>query len=171
MIEYIKGKVTYISDNKLIIESSGIGFGINTTNFFPLNNETTIYTYTKKTETEDIIYGFKDIKTKELFLYLLTIKGIGCKLALNIVAKDYNEIINALNYKDIDYFTAIPKIGLNMATNIVKSYKGNYSCNNDLVNVLVSLEYKKSEIYKIIDKIDYNKNIDEQIKDAILLLG
>jgi hypothetical protein len=35
----------------------------------------------------------------------------------------------------------------------------------------VSLEYKKSEIYKIIDKIDYNKKIDQQIKDAILLLG
>ena len=58
-----------------------------------------------------------------------------------------------------------------MATNIVKNYKGNYIYNNDLVNALVSLEYKKSEIYKIIDKIDYNKKIDQQIKDAILLLG
>lgn len=171
MIEYIKGKITYISNNKLIIESSGIGFCINTTNFFPLNSEQTIYTYIKKTETEDTIYGFKDIKTKELFLYFLTIKGIGCKVALNIISRDYNEIINALNYKDIEYFTKIPKIGINMATNIVKNYKGNYIYNNDLVNALVSLEYKKSEIYKIIDKIDYNKKIDQQIKDAILLLG
>ena len=52
----------------------------------------------------------------------------------------------------------------------LKSYKGNYY-NNDLVNALVSLEYKKSDIYKIIDKIDSSKKIDEQIKDAILLLG
>ena len=170
MIEYIKGKITYISNNKLIIESSGIGFCINTTNFFPLNSEQIIYTYIKKNETEDTIYGFKDMKTKELFLFFLTIKGIGCKLALNIVKRDYNEIINALNYKDIEYFTTIPKIGINMATNIVKSYKGNYY-NNDLVNALVSLEYKKSDIYKIIDKIDSSKKIDEQIKDAILLLG
>lgn len=170
MIEYIKGKITYISNDKLIIESSGIGFCINTTNFFPLNNEQIIYTYIKKSETEDTIYGFKDMKTKELFLFFLTIKGIGCKLALNIVKRDYNEIINALNYKDIEYFTTIPKIGINMATNIVKSYKGNYY-NNDLVNALVSLEYKKSDIYKIIDKIDSSKKIDEQIKDAILLLG
>lgn len=170
MIEYIKGKITYISNNKLIIESSGIGFCINTTNFFPLNSEQIIYTYIKKTETEDTIYGFKDMKTKELFLFFLTIKGIGCKLALNIVKRDYNEIINALNYKDIEYFTTIPKIGINMATNIVKSYKGNYY-NNDLVNALVSLEYKKIDIYKIIDKIDSSKKIDEQIKDAILLLG
>ena len=71
MIEYIKCKVTYINNNKLIIESSGIGFCINTTNFFPLNSFQTIYIYIKKTENEDIIYGFKDIKTKELFLYFM----------------------------------------------------------------------------------------------------
>ena len=171
MIEYIKGKVTYISNNKLIIESSGIGFCINTTNFFPLNSFQTIYIYIKKTENEDIIYGFKDIKTKELFLYFISIKGIGCKVAMNILSNDYEEITNALNYRDVEYFTKIPKIGINMATTIVKNYKGNFTYNDDLVNALIAVEYKKSEIYKIINKIDYNKKINDQIKDAILLLN
>ena len=57
-----------------------------------------------------------------------------------------------------------------MANLITKNYKGNINVNNELVLVLKELGYKKQDIYKIVHKIDKSKKIDDQIKDAILLL-
>lgn len=170
MIEYIKGKIINISCDKLIIECSGIGYIVNTTSFFEKDKDEIIYIYTKKTEFEEELYGFKNKESKELFIYFLSIKGIGCKLAMNILKNDYHEIINALNNKDNDYFLSIPKIGATMANLITKNYKGNINVNNELVLVLKELGYKKQDIYKIVHKIDKSKKIDDQIKEAILLL-
>ena len=61
MIEYIKGKITDISCDKLIIECSGIGYIVNTTSFFEKGKDETIYIYTKKTEFEEELYVFKNI--------------------------------------------------------------------------------------------------------------
>lgn len=164
MINYIKGKVIDISNNYVILENSGIGYLIYTANFFSLNEDVLIYIYHHKTENNDELYGFKSLEQKKLFEELIKLKGIGCKIAINLTGVD-PQIIYTSDIKNLQKY---PKIGYKTAE-LIQSKIKNKSLNNDLIEALLSIGYKNSEITNVIPYIE-TKNIDLQIKEAILLL-
>ena len=178
MYSYIKGIVTDIESNYIVIENSGVGYMIYTPNpySFELNKEATIYVYQYIREDEQSLYGFK---TKELFLKLISVKGLGCKMALPILASGGIEgIKDAIERENILYLKKFPKIGDKVARQIILDLKGKLTStnvdstpvNDELVEVLVGLGYKRPDIKKIIHKVDCKKSLEEQIKDALKLL-
>ena len=88
MFGYIKGKITDIEASYVILENNGIGYLIYVPNpyGFMMEREYTIYTYTKVAEDEYTLYGFKTKEEKELFLKLISVKGLGPKMALPMLA-------------------------------------------------------------------------------------
>ena len=88
MFGYIKGNVTEINSNSIIIETNGIGFLIFVPNPFcyEIDKEYKVYVYNKIGEDEYSLYGFKEKEEYELFLKLISVKGLGAKLALPILA-------------------------------------------------------------------------------------
>ena len=75
MYGYIKGKITYVTSNYIIIDNNGIGYIIFVANPYSYeeNKEYLIYTYNYINENENSLYGFISMDEKELFLKLVPI--------------------------------------------------------------------------------------------------
>ncbi len=183
MYGYIKGRVMEIDPNYIIIDNNGIGYLIFVPNpyGFSIGKEYTIYTYSNIREDEYSLYGFKTKEEKEFFLKLISVKGLGPKMALPILATGSISLVSeAIENENINYLKKFPKIGDKVAKQLVLDLKGKLNVvstgmfkkedhSNELTDALIGLGYKQSDIKKIISKIDSTKSLEEQIKEALKL--
>lgn len=182
MYSYIKGIVSEVNSNSIVIDVNNIGYLIYVANPFSyeINNEVKVYLYNKISEDEYSLYGFKEKSEYELFLKLISVKGLGAKLALPILATgSISGIVDAINRENILYLTKFPKIGEKLARQIILDLKGKIDIEvnseevsdlEDLVDTLVALGYKSSEIKKIIPQVSRELSLEEQVKEALRLL-
>ena len=181
MYGYIKGFVKDIESDYIILDNNGVGFLIYTASpySFEIDKEYTVYLYQNVREDEISLYGFKIIDEKKLFLKLIGVKGLGCKMALPMLAAgNPSGIIDAIERENIIYLKKFPKIGDKVARQIILDLKGkltssqtdNLPVNNDLIDALKSLGYKASDINTVVKQIDPSSDLENQIKDALKLL-
>lgn len=182
MYEYIKGRIISQESNYIVLDNNGIGYLIYVPNpySFELDKEYTIYIYQYVREDEISLYGFKSFEEKALFLKLIDVKGLGCKMALPILATgSISGIIDAIERENILYLKKFPKIGDKVAKQIILDLKGKLNSSNanntskdydELVEVLKGLGYKLTDINKILPSISTELNIEEQIKEALKLM-
>ena len=181
MYSYLKGKVKEIESSYITLDVNGIGYLIYTANpySFNIDEEKIIYVYQYVREDEISLYGFKTQEEKEFFLKLISVKGLGCKMALPFFASNIDSVKDAIERENILYLKKFPKIGDKIARQIILDLKGKLMTKEDnnidttfdeLKEVLLSLGYKAPDIKKILPSIDKNKTIEEQIKDALKLL-
>ena len=112
MYGYIKGTVKEIESNYIILDNNGIGYLIYTPNpySFNIDEEYIVYIYQNVKEDEISLYGFKLKEEKDLFLKLIEVKGLGCKMALPIIATgSINGIVDAIERENILYLKKFPK--------------------------------------------------------------
>jgi len=181
MYAYIKGIIKEIDSSYIVVDNNGIGYLIYTANpySFNIDEEYIVYLYQYVKEDENSLYGFKTLNEKNLFLKLISVKGLGCKMALPMVASGSTEgIIDAIERENILYLKKFPKIGDKVARQIILDLKGKLvpkgevQTNNfdELTEALKSLGYKGSDINKITKMINPTDDIEIQIKEALKLL-
>ena len=183
MYSYIKGLVTEINSNYIVVDNNGIGYTIFTGNpyQFEENKEYQIYLYQYVREDEISLYGFKNLEEKELFLKLISVKGLGCKMALPMLATGSIEgIIDAIERENILYLKKFPKIGDKVARQIILDLKGKLapsqtsnkvdSSFDELIEVLKGLGYKPVDIKRILPSIKATDDIEIQVKEALRLM-
>lgn len=182
MYEYIKGKIVKQESNYIVIDNNGIGYLIYVPNpySFELDKEYIVYVYHQVREDEQNLYGFKTNEEKNLFLKLINVKGLGCKMALPILATgSIDGIMDAIERENILYLKKFPKIGDKVAKQIILDLKGKLSVSesnnsskdyDELIEVLKGLGYKQVDINKILPSIKTDLNIEEQIKEALKLM-
>ena len=183
MYGYIKGIVKDIESNHIIIDNSGIGYLIYVPNpySYKLDEEYITYIYTHIREDEYSLYGFKNKEELDLFLKLISVKGLGPKMALPMLATgSINGIIDAINRENILYLKKFPKIGDKVAKQIILDLKGKINSgesnlfedheNNELIDALVALGYKQVDIKKVVKNVNQDLSIENQIKEALKLL-
>lgn len=180
MYAYIKGIVTIIESNYIVVDNNNIGYLIYVSNPFSykINEEVCVYIYQQIREDENTLYGFKSNEYKELFLKLIGVKGLGPKMALPILSSNLDNIYEAIEKGDISYLKKFPKIGDKVARQIILDLKGKLQVSDkdtkqdytELIESLKSLGYKLNDIKKILPNIDSTKKINDQIKDALKLL-
>ena len=181
MYAYLKGKVTELGPSYIVLEVNGIGYLINVANpfSFNVNEDYTVYVYNLVREDEMSLYGFKLKEERELFLKLIEVKGLGCKMALPILATgSIDGIKDAIERENILYLKKFPKIGEKVARQIILDLKGKLAkvdiqdenSKEQLIEVLKGLGYKEKDFKGIIPKIDETKKVEEQVKDALKLL-
>ena len=185
MYDYIKGIVTGIKNNAIVLDNNGVGYLIHVSNpySFEIGNEYKIFVYQHIQEDEHLLYGFKTQEEKELFLKLISVKGLGCKMALPMFATgSMNGIMDAIERENILYLKKFPKIGDKLARQMILDLKGKLEFigvgisdvevekENELHDVLIGLGYKEKEVLPIIKKVDHDLSIEEQVKEALKLL-
>lgn len=182
MYEYIKGKIVYQESNYITLDNNGIGYLIYVPNpySFELEKEYKIFIYQNVREDEISLYGFKSKEEKDLFLKLINVKGLGCKMALPMLATgSISGIVDAIDRENILYLKKFPKIGDKVARQIILDLKGKLNTTikdtngkdyDELIEVLKGLGYKQSDINKILPSIKIDLNIEEQIKEALKLM-
>ena len=127
MIAFIKGIVDSYGTDWLVIDRGGMGWKV----FYPhtdrihLQEEMTVFTYLHYTEAELSLYGFESQQEMELFLRLISVKGLGPKTAMGMLARaDANRIILAIENGDVSVLKSMPGIGAKTASQIVLDLKG-----------------------------------------------
>lgn len=181
MYEYIKGKITDINSTYITLENNNIGYAIYTGNpyYYQLDKEYKVYIYTQIKEDEHLLFGFKDQNEKDLFLKLISVKGLGPKMAMPILATgSITNIEQAIEKEDINYLKKFPKIGDKVARQIILDLKGklakqdqtNTNNSQELILVLENLGYKNNDIKKVIPSVNTNNTLEEQIKEALKLM-
>jgi len=183
MYGYIKGTITAVESSYVIIDNHDIGYIIYVPNpyYYKLNDQYTIYTYTQVREDEYSLYGFKNKQELDLFLKLISVKGLGPKMALPMLATgSITGIADAVERENILYLKKFPKIGDKVARQIILDLKGkidgaqmsllNVKENHELTDALLALGYKHADIKKVTNKIDNNLSLEEQIKESLKLL-
>lgn len=182
MYEYIKGKIISQESNYIVLDNNAVGYLIYVANpyYYELNKEYIVYIYQYVREDEITLYGFKNIDEKKLFLKLIEVKGVGCKMALPMFATgSIDGIMDAIERENILYLKKFPKIGEKVAKQIILDLKGKLNVNvvgkvdnnfDELIEVLKGLGYKIPDINKILPSIKSDLTIEEQVKEALKLM-
>ena len=180
MYAYLNGIIKDIESNYIVLDINGIGYLIYVANpyYYQIENSYKVYTYTHIREDEFSLYGFKSKEELDLFLKLISVKGLGPKMALPILATGSIEgIMDAIDRENILYLKKFPKIGDKVARQIILDLKGklaktvtNNNINEELTEALLALGYKNNDIKKVVASIDSNLTIENQIKEALKLL-
>lgn len=190
MYSYIKGQITEIMPTHITVENNGIGYLIKVANPYAydqyLNKETiTIYTHYNVREDAIELYGFSSLEEKQIFLNLISVKGLGPKGALAILASSTpSELTKAINSSDDRYFTRFPGIGNKLSQQIILDLKGriNFEDNqiapkderlDNVETALKALGYSNTEIKQVTKKLIVTPNItvNELVKNALKLLS
>ena len=122
MISFIKGSVYTKTSDTIIVENNGIGYEIlvNQTDRYDVGSDIMIHTYQHVREDEISLFGFFETYERDLFLLLITVKGIGPKTANNILSKaSADEISQAIYNSDVNYLKKLPGIGPKSAQQII----------------------------------------------------
>lgn len=129
MIAYVKGKLTVIQDDAVIVEAGGIGYELICANPFHyqkyLNEQVTIQTYMHVREDFQVLYGFKDNDEKYLFTKLISVSGIGPKSAIGILGgADIQAFVAAVENENEKFLMTFPGVGKKTARQIILDLKG-----------------------------------------------
>ena len=184
MYNYILGKVTEIEGTYITVDVNGVGYLIYTPNPYSFKEfeETKVFVHQVIREDENSLYGFKTKEEKEMFLKLISVKGLGPKMALPILATgSISGIMDAIERENILYLKKFPKIGDKVAKQIILDLKGkisisgieatgNTSSYEELIEVLKGLGYKDKEIKAVVVKVPSDLSIEDQVKEALKLL-
>ncbi len=128
MISRLRGAATAVPEG-LIVDVGGVGYLVAASagalRKAALDTEVVVETYLHVREDTLQLYGFADGAERELFTQLLTVNGIGPKVALAIVSgSSVGELRRAIALEDVARFQAIPGIGKKTAERIVLELKG-----------------------------------------------
>ena len=182
MYAYVDGIITEVKPSYIVVENNGIGYLIISP--YPygyhVNDQVRIYTHHYVREDINHLYGFKSLESKELFIRLIGVSGIGPKSALSILATDaIHDIIFAIEEGNVKYLTKFPGIGIKSAQQIILDLKGKLvdaedsllpTYGNDVEDALSALGYSKLEIKKVMKKIDPDQTVEVMIKSALQML-
>jgi Holliday junction DNA helicase RuvA len=127
MIAFIDGKVVSYQDDTVVLDHDGMGWEIHYPHIDQIHREQEIriFTYLSISENDMRLYGFSSQDEKNLFLKLISVKGLGPKTAMNMLAKKgYREIIAAIENGDVKFLKGVPGIGPKAASQIVLDLKG-----------------------------------------------
>lgn len=180
MINYIRGTLSDIDENIVIVENNGIGYGIsssmNTIRQLPaLGSEVKLNTKLIPKEDSLTLYGFFDKEELNMFELLLSVSGIGPKGALSILSSmTVSDIRFAVAGGDSKAFAKVPGVGKKTAeraiidlkdkVDIVDAFEGKLaagaktaavssSVKEEVLEALVSLGYSPTNAARALDKM------------------
>jgi Holliday junction DNA helicase RuvA len=129
MIAFLRGRLFSKSPNQAIVECGGVGYDatISVATFTalpPEGAEARLYIYTHVREDALALFGFAEPQEKRLFEKLLTISGIGPKLAITVLSGiDSGRLVTAIRAGDHATLTRVPGIGKKTAERVVLELK------------------------------------------------
>ena len=128
MIAYLKGRLLQKSENLVILEVNNVGYEVNisTTTYLSLVNkaETELFTYLQVREDGISLFGFSTINEKELFLKLITVNGVGPKMAISILSgASLTDLITSIVAEDTVMLSRVKGVGKKTAERIILELK------------------------------------------------
>jgi holliday junction DNA helicase RuvA len=126
MIDFVKGKVHYLEEDYLAVETGGIGYQVYVTNPYAYEQEAEVFLYTHFVVREDaqLLYGFETKQERDLFRLLLEVSGVGPKAAMGMLSgMKPDQLVQAIQMEDVKQLTRLPGVGKKTAQRLVLDLK------------------------------------------------
>jgi holliday junction DNA helicase RuvA len=177
MIAHLRGRLLSKHPNQVVVETAGVGYEINisvpTFSELPGNgSEVALHIHTHVREDLIALYGFLRPAEKQLFEKLITVSGIGPKLAITILSgMAANELAGAIRGNDLTRLTKIPGIGKKTAERMVLELRDKLpetagislspaptmnAVEEDVLSALVNLGYQRAAAEKVLASVVKN---------------
>ncbi len=176
MIARIRGRLLEKKPNQVIVDVQGVGYEVNipVSTFYQLPDppgETDLAIHTHVREDALALYGFRTSHEKLVFEKLISVSGIGPKLAVTILSGlEVSELVPAIRQNDVVKLTHIPGVGRKTAERMVLELRdklgamdpalaaappspGLSAVESDVLSALVNLGYARSVAEKAMQKV------------------
>jgi Holliday junction DNA helicase RuvA len=169
MIAYLRGSLKEKQAGSIVLDVQGVGYGVSVPlstylKLGELEDEVELLIYTHVTDSALALYGFAGEEDREIFLKLISISGIGPKLALNILSGiEVSDLEDAIRSADVARISLVPGIGKKTAMRIAMELQekliekekllglGRTQESEDLISALSNMGFKRKEVEKIVD--------------------
>jgi holliday junction DNA helicase RuvA len=188
MIGYLSGKIISLKPTRITLDVSGVGYVVNISinTFEKINDKDSanLFIHTNVREDSISLFGFYTESEKEMFELLISVSGIGPKLAISILSGILvDELRHAIMAGDISRIVSIPGIGRKTAERLVLELKSRissvsseeeakipFSIKNEAIAALTTLGYNLKQAEKSVRDIvstDPNVTLEDLIKKAL----
>ena len=184
MIATLEGILEYRGDDSIIINVGGIGFrvyvpGSTLSQLGSVKGKVSLRTYLHVREDNISLYGFASNEELALFKNLISVSGVGSKVALSLLsALSPEQIVRAITSGDTDLLSQAPGIGKKLASRLVVELRGKLEKewkevalplapeSADVIAALTGLGYSLTEATKAISKLPdvEGLSLEEKIK-------
>jgi Holliday junction DNA helicase RuvA len=192
MIGYLTGKIISSKPTKILLDVNGVGYivniSINTFEIISGQESVSLFIHTSVKEDSITLFGFSTEVEKEMFELLISVNGIGPKIALSILSGiKTDDLKRAIQSSDVSRIVAVPGIGRKTAERLVlelgnkvgnistgDSTDISYSIKNEAVAALVTLGYNPKVAENVVRDIltgNVNCALEELIKKALSFLN
>jgi Holliday junction DNA helicase RuvA len=201
MIAYVKGVLAFVYDRSVVVDVGGVGYLVNispaTISRLPARgNEVQIFTYFQSGEAGQSLHGFLTQEEVRLFTLLISVSGIGPKVASAILgAMPPQQIILAIVTEDAAALSKAPGVGKKTAQRVMLELKdkikstetfeetpfggaalqsggANASAKQDAADALIALGYGRSEaVQAVLEAAEEEMPADVIIKLALKKLA
>jgi holliday junction DNA helicase RuvA len=171
MIAHLRGKLIFKQPGQAIIEAAGVGYdvAISVPTFTALpvaGAEASLHIHTQVSEDQIALFGFLEREEKRLFERLITVSGVGPKLAIKMLSGLSSErTVQAIRGQDHAQLTRIPGVGKKLAERLVVELKDKLDdfavapthvsaqgpAVEDVLSALVNLGYQRPAAEKAIE--------------------
>lgn len=170
MIAYLKGILIQKTPQQVVIDIDGVGYCVNIplSTYFKLSEvkePVELYIYTHLSDSALALYGFSTEEERELFTKLISISGIGPKLALNVLSgMEPDELKQAVQESNVARIARIPGIGKKTALRIAMELQEKLEKKEkllssrgaqereDLISALINLGFRRREVEGVVDE-------------------
>lgn len=195
MIAHLRGKLLAKHPNQAIVDAGGVGYDVTISvpafsDLPPLGTEVSLHIHTHVREDLIALYGFLRPSEKLLFEKLITVSGIGPKLAITILSgMAADEMVRAIRGNDIARLTRIPGIGRKTAERMVLELRDKLpepgptsalatppmnATEEDVLSALINLGYQRPAAEKALGVVTKNgkaASFDAMFRDALAVLS
>jgi holliday junction DNA helicase RuvA len=173
MIGRLTGRLAEKAPDQVLLDVGGVGYLVHIplSTFYDLpepEDPTSLWIYTHVREETLALYGFLSQRERALFLLLLTVNGVGPRVALTVLSgMPLPELVDALRNQDVRRLMSVPGVGKKTAERMVlelaeKAAKFSLPpgpgsppsvAADDVVSALVNLGFRKNEAERVVDGI------------------
>jgi Holliday junction DNA helicase RuvA len=169
MIAHLRGKLLAKHPNQAIVETAGVGYDVVITvptfsDLPSLGSEVALYIHTHVREDQIALYGFLRPTEKTLFEKLITVSGIGPKLAITILSgMAADEMVGAIRGNDIARLTRIPGIGKKTAERMVLELRDKLPAQGtEAITPVSSLSAVEEDVLSALLNLGYQRPVAEK---------
>jgi Holliday junction DNA helicase RuvA len=192
MIGYLNGKIISSKPTRILLDVNGVGYVVNISisTFEKISDKETVSLYIHTNVRQDAItlFGFFTEAEKEMFELLISVNGIGPKLAISILSGiRTDELKTAIQVSDISRIVAVPGIGRKTAERLVLELRSRidniveegtavipFSIKNEAVAALTTLGYNNKVAENAVRNVlaaDPDSTLEDVIKKALSQLN
>jgi len=174
MIAHLKGKVLKKTDKGIILSPGNIGYFVHITKdlLSETKNEIELFIHTHIKEDAQDLYGFVNYEDLEFFVQLISVKGIGPKVAMEIMNIPTEKLKPAITSEDEIFICRVPGIGKKTAKRLILELKDKIetdrihtpvASHSEAIDALLKLGYQRKDITKNLREIPENITETEEI--------